>query len=198
VQGRLARSVITDPLPRSSAQRRQYEASDNRLDLALPDAVPLQVAARALEAALQSGERAPVKRAADRLLALLAAHYAVAPPGLSVLGARPHTVVEGQYSWELFGDYTPATAKIRVWMRTAVLGKVTSFRGLLNTLLHEFCHHLDVRQLGFPDTPHTRGFFTRIDRLYHLALDTPADRRRPLQWIKQGRGWRVDWRKLRG
>jgi hypothetical protein len=190
--------VITDPLPRTSAQRRQYEASDARVDLGLPEAGPLQEAARALEAALQGGDRTPVKRAGDRLLGLLAAHYGVSAPGLSVLGQRPQTVVEGQYSWELFGDYTPASAKIRVWMRTAVLGKVTSFRGLLNTLLHEFCHHLDVRQLGFPSTPHTRGFFIRIDRLYHLALNTPPDKRRPLQWIKQGRSWRIDWRKLRG
>jgi hypothetical protein len=190
--------VITDPFPRSSAQRRQYEASDARLDLPLPEAAALQAAARVLEAALKSGERTPVKRAGDRLLGLLGAHYGVTAPGLSVLGSRPHSVVEGRYSWELFGDYTPATTKIRVWMRTAVLGKVTSYRGLLNTLLHEFCHHLDVRQLGFPDTPHTRGFFTRIDALYHLALDTPPDKRRPLVWIKSGRSWRVDWRKLRG
>jgi hypothetical protein len=190
--------VITDPVPKAAGERRQYEASDAQLALALPPAEPLQQAARALEAALAAGERVPVKRAGERLLGLLATHYGVPAPGLAVLGARPHTVVEGQYSWELFGDYTPATAKIRVWMRTAVLGKVTSYRGLLNTLLHEFCHHLDVRQLGFPDTPHTRGFFTRIDALYHLALATPPDKRRPLHWIKQGRAWRIDWRKLRG
>jgi len=42
-------------------------------------------------------------------------------------------------------------------MRTAILGKVTSYRGMLNTLLHEFAHHLDVHLFGWPDTPHTRG-----------------------------------------
>jgi hypothetical protein len=197
-QARLPGAVITDPLPQAMALRRQYEASDARQDLPLPPAEPLQQAARALEAALATAERAPVKRAGERLLALLAAHYGVTPPRLTVLGARPHTVIEGRYSWELFGDYTPSTTKIRVWMRTAVLGKVTSFRGLLNTLLHEFCHHLDIRQLGFSESPHTRGFFIRIDALYHLALGTPADKRRSLQWIKQGRSWRIDWRKLRG
>jgi hypothetical protein len=190
--------VITDPLPRQSALRRQYLASDAQLELALPAAADLQRAAGALQDALASAERPAVKRAGQVLLALLAAHHGVSTPGLTVLGMRPQTVVEGQYSYELFGDYTPATAKIRVWMRTAVLGKVTSFRGLLNTLLHEFCHHLDVRQLGYPDTPHTRGFFTRIDALYHLALATPVEKRRPLVWIKQGPCWRIDWRKLRG
>lgn len=189
--------MITDPLPRAGARRKEYAESDAQATMDLPDATALQAAAGALEAALKSGERAPVKKAGDALLALLASHYAVSRPGLAVLGARPHTVVEGQYSWELFGDYTPDTEKIRVWMRTAVLGKVTSYRGLLNTLLHEFCHHLDVRRLGFENTPHTRGFFGRIDGLYHLALNTPAEKRKPLVWIKSGASWRVDWRKLR-
>jgi hypothetical protein len=44
-------------------------------------------------------------------------------------------------------------------MRNAVLGKVTNCRGLLNTLLHELCRHLDVRRFGWPDTPHARGSF---------------------------------------
>jgi hypothetical protein len=189
--------VITDPPPGSAALRAQYAASDAQLTLPLPDAVALQAAARALEEAMKMGERVPVKRAGEAMLELLARHYGVKRPGLSVLGARPQTVVEGQYSWELFGDYTPDTEKIRVWMRTAVLGKVTSYRGLLNTLLHEFCHHLDVRQLGYESTPHTRGFYARIDGLYHLALATPPEKRKPLVWIKSGRSWRVDWRKLR-
>jgi hypothetical protein len=189
--------VITDPLPRAGAARKQYAASDAQATLDLPEAAGLQAAAAALQAALEAAEQAPVKRAGTALLALLATHYQVTRPALAVLGARPHTVVEGQYSWELFGDYTPDTQKIRVWMRTAVLGKVTSYRGLLNTLLHEFCHHLDVRRLGFTDTPHTRGFFGRIDELYHLALATPPDKRKPLVWIKTRGGWRVDWRKLR-
>jgi hypothetical protein len=189
--------VITDPLPRTAALRKQYAASDAHQELPLPEAAALQAAARALKEALEGGQRPPVKKAGDALLELLAAHYQVKRPGLAVLGSRPHTVVEGQYSWELFGDYTPGTEKIRVWMRTAVLGKVTSYRGLLNTLLHEFCHHLDVKSLGYGDTPHTRGFFHRIDGLYHLALDTPPEKRKPLVWIKSRGGWRVDWRKLR-
>jgi len=74
---------------------------------------------------------------------------------------------------------------------------VTSYRGLLNTLLHEFCHHLDVKRFHLPDTPHTRGFYGRIDDLYHLALATPAEQRKPLVWIKGRNTWRIDWTKLR-
>jgi hypothetical protein len=74
---------------------------------------------------------------------------------------------------------------------------LTSYRGLLHTLLHEFCHHLDREKLGFLETPHTRGFHARVDELYHLALATPPESRRPLVWIRMGGAWRIDWSRLR-
>jgi hypothetical protein len=189
--------MVTDPVPRAARLRQQYEASDALSTLALPDTASLQRLTADLGEALAGGERSDVKRTGAGLLGLLATFYKVTRPKLEVLGARPLKVIEGHLSYELFGDYTPRTETIRVWMRTAVLGKVTSHRGLLNTLLHEFCHHLDVRALRLPDTPHTRGFFARIDDLYHLALATPDDRRKPLVWIKSGGVWRIDWRRVR-
>jgi hypothetical protein len=188
--------LITDPIPRAAALRRQYEASDARPSLDLPSAEPLQQRAAALRGALERASRTEVRQAGLALLGFLAAFYGVSPPRLSVLGARPKHVAEGS-SYELWGDYTFATQVIRAWMRTAVLGKVTSYRGLLNTLLHEFCHHLDVKKFGWPDTPHTRGFYGRVDDLYHLALATPAADRRPLVWIKSRSSWRIDWTRLR-
>lgn len=188
--------MITDPIPRAAALRRQYQASDARPNLELPPAEPLQQRAAALKVALERASRPEVRQAGLALLECLAEFYGVSTPKLSVLGARPKHVAEGS-SYELWGDYTFATQAIRAWMRTAVLGKVTSYRGLLNTLLHEFCHHLDVKKLGWPDTPHTRGFYGRVDDLYHLALATPPQDRRPLVWIKSRNGWRIDWTKLR-
>src|SRR5262249_48013818 len=140
-------------------------------------------ACRELGAALTSTRRPQVKVAGAAILSLLSKFYGVRTPGLQVLGLRPRNSREG-YTYERFGDYTHDTQMIRVWMRTAVLGKVTSHRGLLNTLLHEFCHHLDRQLLGYPNTLHTRGFFYRIDGLYHRALGTPVDQRVPLPWIK--------------
>jgi hypothetical protein len=189
--------VVTDPLPRTARLRRQHEASDARPMLPLPDAGTLQRSTRALGTALAAEDRAEVKRVGLELLEQLASFYRVSRPKLEVLGARPREVVEGYLSYELFGDYTPSTEGIRVWMRTAVKGKVTSHRGLLNTLLHEFCHHLDVKALNLPETPHTRGFFARIDDLYHLALATPEGKRKPLVWRKRGSVWAIDWARLR-
>src|SRR5207253_4745364 len=80
--------------------------------------------------ALRAVHSFPTRRSSDL--------YDIGRPRLRVLGARPRSVWEGGHS-ELFGDYDFEEKRIRIWMRTAVLGKVTSYRGLLHTLLHEFC-----------------------------------------------------------
>src|SRR2546422_11728652 len=189
--------VITDRPPRSAKARREFDQSDALTRLvALPDAHELQAGATVLEKAVALGDPRGVKAAGESILGLLARTYGISRPRLRVLGARPRMVWEGGES-ELFGDYDFEEKQIRIWMRTAVLGKVTSYRGLLHTLLHELCHHLDREGLGFLETPHTRGFHARVDDLYHLALATPPESRRPLVWIPMGKAWRIDWSKLR-
>jgi hypothetical protein len=189
--------VITDRPPRGAVARRAFEASDALTRLAvLPVAHDLQSRAALLEKALATGDQRRVRVEGESILELLARTYGITTPRLRVLGTRPRKVWEGG-QFELFGDYDFEEKRIRIWMRTAVLGKVTSYRGLLHTLLHEFCHHLDREGLGFPETPHTRGFHGRVDDLYHLALATPPESRRPLVWIRMGSAWRIDWRKLR-
>jgi hypothetical protein len=93
--------------------------------------------------------------------------------------------------YEKFGDYDLETAHIRVWMRTAMRHKTTSFGTFLHTLCHELVHHVDVVGLDLGDTPHTRGFFERAAILYHHARGTP---RKQLVWVglRDGR-YRIDW-----
>jgi len=167
------------------------------LNLRLPAPEQVQPLASALAEAMVSGETAPVGKAASALLAALATFYEVPVPGLRVLGVRPHKVTAGVCTYQLFGDYTPSTQRIRVWMRTAIREKVASPKALLNVLLHEFCHHLDVTRLECPESFHTRGFYTRIDGLYHHALGTPPEKRRRLRWVKRGGVWAIDWTALR-
>jgi hypothetical protein len=189
--------VITDSPPRLEARRREYEKSDALVKMPLPEAEAVQVLTRALSEAMTTGDTAPVHRAGEALLAALAAFYKVPVPPLRVLGVRPHKVTAGVCTYQLFGDYTPSTQRIRVWMRTAIREKVSSPKALLNTLLHEFCHHLDCTRLSCPQSYHTRGFYTRIDHLYHLALATPPTARKPLRWIKRGSVWAINWNRLR-
>jgi hypothetical protein len=189
--------VITDSPPRGEAKRREYERSDALVRMPLPEGPAVQSLTRALAETMAAGDTAPVQRAGERLLTALSAFYGVPVPPLRVLGVRPHKVTAGVCTYQLFGDYTPSTQRIRVWMRTAIREKVSSPKALLNTLLHEFCHHLDCAKLACPESYHTRGFYTRIDHLYHLALATPPAARKPLRWIKRGAVWAIDWNRLR-
>jgi hypothetical protein len=189
--------VITDPQPRTEARRREYDRSDALATMPLPAGEPIQALAAALAEAMAAGEITPVRRAGEVLLAALSSFYKVPVPSLRVLGVRPHKVTRGVCTYQLFGDYTPATQRIRVWMRTAIRERVSSPKALLNTLLHEFCHHLDSARLALPQSYHTRGFFWRIDHLYHLALATPPAARRPLRFVKRGAVWAIDWNRLR-
>ena len=189
--------MVTDRPPGNAEARRAFMRSDALIRLSpLPDAQELQARAALFEKALATADRDTVRAGGESIVELLTRTYGVSQPKLRVLGARPRDSWEGGH-FELFGDYDFEQKRIRVWMRTAVLGRVTSYRGLLHTLLHEFCHHLDRESLGFPETPHTRGFHSRVDDLYHLALATPPEKRRPLVWIRMGRAWRLDWSKLR-
>jgi hypothetical protein len=189
--------MVTDPQPRAEARRREYDRSDALTTMPLPPGEPVQALVRALAEAMAAGETTPVRRAGVTLLEALSAFYRVPVPSLGVLGVRPHQVTKGVCTYQLFGDYTPKSQRIRVWMRTAIRERVSSPKALLNTLLHEFCHHLDNTRLAMPQSYHTRGFFWRIDHLYHLALATPPAARRPLRWVKRGAVWAIDWNRLR-
>ena len=110
--------------------------------------------------------------------------------GVRVLAARPLRTRE-HGTFELFGDYTPDSMLIRVWMRTAVRKKVTSFGTFLSSLCHEFCHHLDFQKFRFEDSWHTRGFYERTALLYHQARGTAPKK---LFWVTlPGGRWRIDW-----
>jgi hypothetical protein len=183
-------------MPRAATRRREYERSDALVTIPLPAGESVQGLTRALAEAMTAEQAPAVERAGVALLKSLSEFHRIAVPGLRVLGVRPHKVISGVCTYQLFGDYTPATQRIRVWMRTAIREKVSSPKALLNTLLHEFCHHLDCTRLGWPQSYHTRGFYTRIDHLYHHALGTPPTARRPLRWIKRGSVWAIDWASL--
>ncbi|HEX8816961.1 MAG TPA: hypothetical protein VF753_15805 [Terriglobales bacterium] len=125
-------------------------------------------------------------------LGTAAKFYEVPHCGVRVLAARPLRSRE-YVTFELFGDYTPESMLIRVWMRTAVRKDVTSFGTFLSTLCHEFCHHLDFTKFGFADSWHTRGFYERAAVLYHHARGTQLKK---LAWVAiPGGRWRIDWQR---
>jgi hypothetical protein len=186
--------MITDPRPRSIAKRAEYDRSERAATLAVPSDSGLHTLALGIESALSLESKAQVQAACKEFLAEAARFFNVSQPAVRVLDARPVRVYETGLS-ELFGDYQVGAALIRVWMKTAVQKRVTSFGVFLSTLCHEFCHHLDMLRLGFPSSFHTRGFYERTAVFYHYCRGTPL---RPLVWrrIPNGR-WRIDWARMR-
>ena len=183
--------MVTDDVPKTARLRAEYVRSDETRGLELPGDDRLLRAARCIEDALVTEEAAPVRTACVEFLRLAAEYYEVSMPQVRVLRARPIRVREGGLGTELFGDYHFDEKLIRVWMRTAIQKRVTSFGTFFATLCHEFCHHLDRERFGFTETPHTRGFYERTAALYHHARSTPAKR---LCWVPfSGGRWRIDW-----
>jgi len=181
--------MLTDAPP-SNSKRAAFLQSERIKTLDLPQNEHLPQIAKQLESAMKAGTSAGVRKICAEFLPATSDFYRVPPCGVRVLAARPLRVREN-WATELFGDYSPETMLVRVWMRTAVRKEVTSYGTFLSTLCHEFCHHLDLQRFGFTDSWHTRGFYARAAALYHHARGTPPKR---LFWVAMpGSRWRIDW-----
>jgi hypothetical protein len=181
--------MFTDSPPQGK-DRTGFLESDRIKTLRLPeDARLLPDLAKKIEAAMHAGNTTAVRKACAEFFSAASAFYGIPKCGVRVLAARP--LKRREWTYELFGDYDPATMLIRLWMRTARKKEVTSFGTFLSTLCHEFCHHLDYHLFKFSDSWHTRGFYERTAVLYHHAKATPYKK---LFWAPAGKErWRIDW-----
>jgi hypothetical protein len=182
--------MVTDAPSRK--YRDQFLESDRIKTLDLPRNGALTRVAHPLESAMKSDKIRDVRSACTEFLTIGSNFYGVTTCDVRVLAARPLRTRE-RGTFELFGDYSPDSMLIRVWMRTAIRKEVTSFGTFLSTLCHEFCHHLDFKKFGFADSWHTRGFYERAGGLYHHARGTPLKK---LFWVPMAGGrWRIDWQR---
>ena len=182
--------MLTDAPPRHNLAG--FLQSDGIKTLDLPPNGDLPEIAHRLESAMKVDKIREVRSACTEFLATTSNFYEVPMCAVRILAARPLRTRE-HGTFELFGDYTPDSMLIRVWMRTAVRKEITSFGTFLSTLCHEFCHHLDFKKFGFVDSWHTRGFYERAGVLYHYARGTPLKK---LFWVPMAGGrWRIDWQR---
>jgi hypothetical protein len=182
--------MITDLPPSDPTERQEYLRSEAMLAIKLPPAEPLRSVAKDLEAAMTSEDRKKIQSICNVIAKHVSESFDVQSPKVRVLGLRPLEEGDRQVD-ELFGDYDLEIKLIRLWMRTAVLGKMTSYGTFLSTLCHELCHHLDVVHFDFENTFHTRGFYERAGLLYSHARGVPN---RVLVWTRQKNGvLRINW-----
>lgn len=183
-------AMNTEKPPKKFDEKEEYARSDALKTIWLPPPEPFRTDAVRLKEALARDDKKEVQNLCKLLIDELSSAYGVARPTVKILSVRPRE--EGKdWVYETFGDYDPETLRIRLWMRTAVQKKPTSYGVLLSTLCHEFCHHLDMVQLDFPNTFHTRGFYDRVGLLYHHIQNTPIRR---IVWQEHRDGSHsIDW-----
>src|ERR1019366_2211643 len=118
--------MTTDAPPRKANHHAGFLESDRIKTLDLPHDGRLLTISQSIESAMEAGPTVGVRRTCAEFLDAASEFYRVPACGIRVLSSRPLRVREN-WSTELFGDYTPETMLIRVWMKTAVRKEVTSF-----------------------------------------------------------------------
>ena len=158
----------------SRSQQAVYRKSDALLEIRLENPASLHPRVTALEAALNTEERAATERASRELVDGLTSAMGLPNVKVEVLAARPHS------HWgELHGLYTYERGrppKIQLWMRTAKRKRVVAFRTYLRTLLHEVGHHVDYTGLRLAESYHTDGFYKRESSLFHQLVPDAVGR----------------------
>ena len=83
---------------------------------------------------------------------------------------QPHKKSGGRLAYKEYGAYYLDEQVIRIANLTAVRGKVVAGKTFFDTLIHEFMHHIDRKLLNLSSTPHSLGFYNRIDDLKRKLL----------------------------
>lgn len=163
----------------SAANKRVYDASDRIERTSLPDAASLWPLMPRLKAALEADERPRVELISQKLAGEILKQLQVTQVNLRVLAVRP---ADGY--GELHGLYEGVegrmrTARISLWMRTAMKKKPVAFKSFLRTLLHELGHHLDYEHFKLADSFHTEGFYKRESSLFYQLLPEAQKDKKP-------------------
>lgn len=92
---------------------------------------------------------------------------------LRVLNERqPHKMYEGKLASKLYGVYYCQNAMIEIANLTSIRKQVVAGKTFLDTLIHELMHHIDRKFLRIPSTPHSPGFYARIEDLKTKLMRT--------------------------
>ena len=116
---------------------------------------------------LKGGDIQTRERKAQRLIDYLCDRYGIERCVVKVSDrCQPHsTRGTGSIREKTLGYYRPGNMRIVVFNTTSIQKKEISITAFASTLIHEFCHHYDLRYLGLSYSLHTAGFYRRISDL---------------------------------
>jgi hypothetical protein len=146
---------------RSRAADWDYERSNLILQL---DYTPSR-AARRLAQELLDGHPAQRGTLSQALVDCLAAELKVPPVQIRFRDEpQKHRRRGGRLTYKEYAHYDPG-GSITIYNKTAVREKYLAPKAYLDTLVHEFLHHLDYELLKLQHTFHTKGFYSRLGDL---------------------------------
>ena len=89
---------------------------------------------------------------------------------------QPHKLRGGKLAYKLYGVYRCDSAVIEIANLTSIRKQVVAGKTFLDTLIHELMHHIDRKLLRIPSTPHSPGFYARIEDLKAKLMRTRGRR----------------------
>jgi len=156
-------------LQRSKRAQWDYERSNVILHL---DYLPSQLAASLARELLDIHPelRGPLSQ---QLLDLLATELRVSPVKLRFKNEpQKHRRKNGRLTYKEYAFYE-SDGTITIFNITAVRRQYLAPKSYLDTLIHEFLHHLDYELLKLQHTYHTKGFYSRLgDLMAKLTRDS--------------------------
>ena len=143
---------------RTRAAERDYARSNVILQLDyVPSIEARQLTSQLLE--IEPGARGPLSQ---KLLDCMAYELKVPKVQLKLLDVpQKHALKNGKLTYKEYAHYNP-NGSIVIYNKTAVRKKYLASKAYLDTLIHEFLHHLDYELLKLNHTYHTKGFYSRL------------------------------------
>ncbi len=170
--------VALKRIKRGPASRDPYKKSNSYTVIYAPDDATID-AVRCFGEAVDARSNDLISFSGQNLLNILCKSFGMADSAvLEVRENRPSrksinpSTGKKRIMASVHGRYYPKKKKIALYAYTAT-GRGVAFKTLLNTLLHEFCHHLDYYHpdLYLQRSLHTTGFYKRLNSIYTSLKD---------------------------
>jgi hypothetical protein len=86
---------------------------------------------------------------------------------------QKHSLKDGKLTYKEYAHYDPE-GSITIYNKTAVRKQYLASKAYLDTLIHEFLHHLDYELLRLSHTYHTKGFYSRLGDILGKLRNMPS------------------------
>ena len=160
--------LLRDPYSKSNSIKLEFRPNDDILE-----------ALRLFKEAVRLGVDELIHRSGQHLLEALNRTFGIDKNvTLAIRGNRPSrrkvdpNTGKKRIVASTHGKYYPDKRVLAIYISTAT-GRRVAYKTLLNTLVHEFCHHMDYYHpcLSLDRSLHTKGFYERLNSLYDPLKD---------------------------